>query len=118
METIFAFAMPGIGDLMVITLFVSVFIAPQWILYSKASQPGWAVLIPIYNLVIFNRIIGKPWWWIFLWLIPILNFIFIIWSTNLFVKRFGRSEGFTFGVLILPFIFLPILAFGDSKYRD
>ncbi|RIH66841.1 hypothetical protein D1164_03480 [Mariniphaga sediminis] len=88
----------------------------MWKLFEKANQPGWAAIIPIYNLIVFMEIIGKPWWWIFLWMIPSLNFIWIIWGWNLMVKSFGKSEGFTVGVILLSIIFIPILGFGDSKY--
>jgi hypothetical protein len=49
-------------------------------------------------------------------MIPSLNFIWIIWGWNLMVKSFGKSEGFTVGVILLSIIFIPILGFGDSKY--
>jgi len=89
----------------------------MWIIFTKAGQPGWAVLVPVYNLIIFMRIIQKPWWWILLWMIPYANLIWIIWGWNLLVKKFGKSEGFTVGVLLLGFVFIPILAFGDARYE-
>ena len=91
-------------------------IASMWVIYSKAGKPGWAVLIPVYNIIVFIEIIKKPWWWIFLWIIPYANIIYIIWSWNLLVKKFGKNEGFTIGVIFLPVIFIPILAFGGAKY--
>jgi hypothetical protein len=87
----------------------------MWKIYAKAGQPGWAIIIPVFSTVVFFRIIGKPWWWLFLWMLPIINIIWIIWSYNLLSKSFGRSEGFTIGIILLPIIFIPILAFG-SKY--
>jgi len=50
-------------------------------------------------------------------IIPIVNIIFVIWSVNLLSKSFGKNEGFTVGLIFLWIIFLPILAFGDSKYK-
>jgi hypothetical protein len=92
-------------------------IASMWTLFNKAGQPGWASIIPIYNLIVFFRVIGKPWWWLFLLIIPIVNIIFGIWSLNLLSKSFGKGEGFTVGLIFLSVIFLPILAFGDNKYQ-
>ena len=63
------------------------------------------------------EIIGKPWWWILLLLIPGVNLIFGIWMFNLLSISFGKTEGFTVGLVLLPFIFLPILGFGDDQYR-
>jgi|SRR5690625_239763 len=91
-------------------------IAAQWKIFSKANKPGWACLIPIYNVIVLLEIIGKPWWWLLLMLIPYVNIIFSIWAINLLSKSFGKSEGFTVGLLLLSIVFYPILAFGDAKY--
>ncbi len=92
-------------------------IASMWKIFEKAGQPGWAAIIPIYNLVILLKIVGKPTWWLILFLIPIANMIFLIWTYNMLSKSFGKEEGFTIGLVLLGFIFLPMLAFGDAKYQ-
>ncbi|HYE55337.1 MAG TPA: DUF5684 domain-containing protein [Chitinophagaceae bacterium] len=91
-------------------------IASQWKLYVKAGEPGWAAIIPIYNMIVLLKIIGKPTWWIVLMLIPVVNLIFAIWAVNLLAKSFGKDSGFTLGMIFLPFIFYPVLAFGDAQY--
>lgn len=92
-------------------------IASLWALFEKAGKPGWAAIIPIYNNIVMIEIVGKPWYWILMLLIPFLNIIFGIWLLNLFVKSFGKSEAYTIGVLLLPFIFLPLLGFSkDVKF--
>lgn len=109
----------GGAELFLIAIIFIVFIIPvasYWKIFEKAKQPGWTVLIPIYNLVILMKIIDKPWWWALLCIMPYLGIIWIIWSNNLMVKRFGKTEAFTIGIMLLAPIFLPILAFGDSKY--
>jgi hypothetical protein len=88
----------------------------KWKIYEKAGKPGWAALIPIYSTIVTLEIIGKPIWWIFLIIFPCTSFIFFIWSTNLLSKSYGQSEGFTIGLLLLPFIFYPILGFGNYQY--
>jgi len=93
---------------------VGVVIASQWVLYEKAGKPGWAVLLPFYNILVMLEIIGKPWWWLLLMIIPYIGGIWAIWSFNLFIKSFGKTEGYTIGCLFLPFIFLPMLAFGND----
>jgi len=101
----------------ILGLFLAIIlIAARWRIFTKANQPGWACLIPIYNALIFLRIIGKPWWWILLFCIPIVNIVFLVWALNLLSKSFGKGEGFTFGLILLPIIFELILAFGDAKY--
>lgn len=102
----------------IIYIAIAVFlIVAMWKIYEKAKQPGWACLIPIYNIYILLKIVGKPWWWLLLLLIPILNFIIAIWVLNLLSKSFGKGVGFTLGLLILPFIFFPVLAFSDAEYK-
>jgi hypothetical protein len=95
---------------------VVLMIASLWIVFQKAGKPGWACIIPIYNAIVLLQIIGKPWWWLLLCLIPIVNIIFAIWMINLVSVVFGKGVGFTFGLILLPFIFYPILAFGDATY--
>jgi hypothetical protein len=89
----------------------------HWILYEKAHQPGWACIVPIYSIIVLLRIVGKPWWWIFLFCIPFLNLIWVIWTINMLSKSFGKDEGFTVGLILLSFVFYPILAFGSATYR-
>jgi hypothetical protein len=89
-------------------------IASMWKLYTKANKPGWAAIIPIYNTLIMLEIIRKPWWWLLLMLIPFVNIVIYIWSINLFVKSYGKDEGFTIGVLLLPYLFYPMLAFNKN----
>ncbi len=91
-------------------------IVGQWKVFEKAGKPGWACIIPIYNLIVLLEIVGKPIWWIFLFLIPCVNFVILIWVKNLLSKSFGQSEGFTIGLVLLGFIFYPILGFGSYQY--
>jgi uncharacterized membrane protein YhaH (DUF805 family) len=92
-------------------------IAAMWKVFTKAGQPGWAILIPFYNLYVLCKIAGRPGWWIILCLIPFVNFIiFIILDIDI-AKNFGKGVGFGIGLLLLPFIFFPILGFGSATYQ-
>lgn len=88
----------------------------MWKLYVKAGKPGWAAIIPIYNVIVMLEIAKKPWWYLLLMLIPIVNFVIAIIVTLNFVKAYGKDTAW--GVLAIFFapIIYPILAFGDSKY--
>jgi hypothetical protein len=88
----------------------------QWKVFVKAGQPGWACIIPIVNIYFMTKIGGKPGWWTLLCLIPFVNIIFIIWIINMVSKSFGKDEGFTVGLILLSFIFWPILGFGNARY--
>jgi len=85
-------------------------------IYEKAGKPGIASLIPLWNIIVLLEIIKKPWWWLLLFAIPVLNVIFYIWSLNLLSKSFDKDEEYTLGLVLLPFVFLPKLAFSDAQY--
>jgi hypothetical protein len=91
-------------------------IASLWKVFTKAGKPGWAAIIPIYNIYVLLQIVGRPWWWLLLMLIPFVNFIIAIIVYIDLAKSFGKGVGFGIGLLFLSFIFLPMLAFGDARY--
>ena len=106
----------GIGFIVIILLVVVFMIAAMWKIFEKAGQPGWAAIVPIYNMYVLLKIVGKPGWWLLLFLIPIVNYVFIIWTYNMLSKSFGKEEGFTVGLVLLGIVFFPILGFGDARY--
>jgi len=87
-----------------------------WKIFEKAGKPGWAAIIPIYNIIILCEIVGRPAWWVVLFLIPCVNIVaHIILSLDL-AKSFGKDVGFGVGLIILPYIFGLILGFGSATY--
>lgn len=96
---------------------IALMIVSMWRIFEKAGKPGWASIIPIYNIIVMLEIAQKPWWWLLLMLIPYVGLIWSIWMLNMVVKKFGKEEGFTIGCIFLPFVFFPILAFGDAQYQ-
>lgn len=110
------FAALGIGYIIVMLVLVVFFIAVQWKIFVKAGQPGWAAIVPIYNLYIMLTIVGRPGWWLILYLIPCVNIIISILVSLDLARVFGKSSGFGVGLILLPIIFYPILAFGDAEY--
>jgi len=94
-----------------------VIIAACWKIFVKAGQPGWASIIPIYNLYIWCKIVGRPAWWIILMLIPFVNFIVGIILCIDLAKSFGKGAGFGIGLALLGIIFFPILGFGSAQYQ-
>jgi hypothetical protein len=100
----------------VILLLAIVCIVGIWKVFTKAGQPGWGSIIPIYNAYLLIKIAGKPGWWLILLFIPIVNFIMAILISLGVAKNFGKGGGFGVGLLLLPFIFYPILGFSDAQY--
>lgn len=97
-------------------LFVILLLASMWRIFVKADRPGWAAIVPLYNsYTLFDISFGNG--WIFLVsLVPCVNFIFMIILFFKLAKAFDKGVGFGFGLLLLPIVFIPILAFGDAEF--
>lgn len=106
----------GTGTLLVELALLVLLFAGMWKVFQKAGKPGWAAIIPIYNIIVLLEITGKPLWWIVLYIIPVVNFVVAILVCIELAKRFGKGVGFGLGLGFLPFIFYPILGFGDATY--
>lgn len=106
----------AIGALIYLAVIVAIIVG-FWKLFEKAGKPGWASIIPVYNWIVLLEIIGKPIWWIILFFIPCVNIIIFFIVVPLEVaKCFGKSVGFAIGLILLPFVFYPILGFSDARY--
>ena len=107
----------GASSWIVALVLTILFVVAWWKIFTKAGEPGWAAIIPIYNVIVLLKIAGKPVWWIILMLIPLVNFVISIFVAAGLAKNFGKGTGFVVGLVLLPFIFYPILAFGSAHYR-
>jgi Family of unknown function (DUF5684) len=92
-------------------------IVAYWRVFTKAGEAGWKSIIPIYNVIVLLKIVGRPWWWLLLMLIPLVNIVVFIVVMNDLSKSFGHGVAFTLGLIFLSFIFYLILAFGSSQYE-
>src|SRR5438105_14629334 len=110
----------GLGQVFWICYFavIVLLIAAIWKVFSKAGQPGWAAIIPIYNIYVMCKVAGRPGWWLLLMLIPLVNVIIAIILNVDIAKHFGKGIGFAIGMRLLPFIFWPILGFGGAQYQN
>lgn len=106
--------------MVVIIALVVLSIVATWKIYSKAGKPGWASLVPIYNLVVKFQIVGLNPWLLCIMLIPfvggIAGIVFGIMVPFRLAKSYGKDIGWGFGLWLLPSIFQLILAFGKSEY--
>lgn len=93
-----------------------VIIAGMWKVFTKAGKPGWAAIIPIYNIVILLEIVGKPAWWVILFLIPFVNFVIAILIMYQLALSFGQGIGMAILLIVLPFVGFPVLGFGSATY--
>jgi hypothetical protein len=88
----------------------------MWRVFTKAGKPGWAAIVPIYNAYVLITIAGKPGWWLILYFVPIVNIVIMIMVLHGLSTAFGQGVGFTIGLILLPWLFLPLLGFGGSSY--
>ena len=108
---------PGVGTYIFAIVVAVIMIAAMWKVFTKAGKPGWASIIPIYNIIVLLSIAGKPTWWFILLLIPIVNLVIAILMYVALAEKFGKGGGFAMGLVFLGFIFFPILGFGGAQYR-
>lgn len=107
---------PGIFIGVFVLGILAVSIVGTWKVFTKAGEPGWACLIPIYNVIVILRIVGRPLWWVLLYLIPLVNLIVAIVVMVDLARYFGKGAGFGLGLTFLGFIFFPILGLGEAQY--
>jgi len=103
----------------IIYLALAVFgIVVFWKTFTKAGQPGWAAIIPIYNIYVLLKVAGRPGWWLILLLIPIVNIVILAIVSIDVAKSFGKDTVFgVVGLWLFSIIGYAILAFGDAQYR-
>ena len=115
-----------------IVLAISIFqIIGTWKIFKKAGQPGWAALIPIYNMYILCKVTGvNPYWVLILALSGLLSFIPIIGSLAIAIvtiyatiliyvslaNSFGKDTGWVIGLVLLNPFFMFALGIGSSTY--
>lgn len=97
---------------------IVIYLVALWKVFSKAKKPGWAAIIPFYNIYVLLKIVGRPGWWLILYFIPLVNIIVhLIVSLNL-AKSFKRSDAFGIFLLwLFPIIGFLILGYGKSSYK-
>ena len=91
-------------------------IVAMWVLFKKAGKPGWASIVPFYNIYVLYEITWGSGWRFLMLLIPFYNIILGIQTQVKLAKAFGKGGGFAVGLIFLPYVFNPILAFSDAAY--
>lgn len=95
---------------------VALVIAAMCRVFTKAGQPGWAAIVPIYNTLVLLRVVGRPWWWLLLMLIPLVNLVIVILVMIDLAKSFGKDGLFAVVLILFSGIGFMILGFGSARY--
>ena len=98
-------------------LLMALMIVAMWILFKKAGKPGWAAVVPFYDQYTLYEITWGNGWRFLMLLIPIYNIILMILTYIRLAKAFGKEEGYAVGLIFLPHVFVPMLAFGSAAYH-
>lgn len=110
-------AFMGIYSLIVLVVTVILLVA-MWKIFVKAGKPGWAALIPIYNIVVLMEVCGRPGWWVIWYFVPIAQIVVMVLVSLDLAKKFGKSVAFAiFGLILFPIVGYPMLGFGKSEYK-
>jgi hypothetical protein len=109
-------AFSGVMMLFMLAIMVVVILG-FWKVFEKAGQPGWAAIVPIYNAYILLKIIGRPAWWLVLFMIPLVNIAIALIVALDVAKSFGQSQAFGIVMLFLLMgIGYLVLGFGNYRY--
>ena len=102
-----------------VTLGLIIFIfAGLWKVFEKAGKPGWAAIIPIYNLYVLVKVSGNAWYWFALFFVPVINFFATLKISIDIAGKFNKGILFGLGLTFISFIFYPLLGFGGYQYND
>jgi signal peptidase I len=96
-------------------LMIVVYFASFWKIFEKNGRKKWEGFIPGYNLYVWLKIINKPWWWLFFFIVPFVNLIVAIGCNVETARLFGKySAKDTVLMVLLPWYYLPYLAFDKN----
>ena len=87
-----------------------------WKIFTKAGHAGWKSLIPILNVWTLFEIAWGTGIMCLLLFVPAVDIVILLMVQFKLARAFGKSDGFALGLFFLPYIFYPILGFGDSEY--
>ena len=124
----------GLSAVLVVFLLtiLLIYLISFWKIFVKAGKPGWYSIIPVYNMIVLAEIAKQPWWYglmsflgalafipVIGWALAIVGIIFFVLIEYKLVLAFGQGPGFFAGLILLPIVFLPILAFSkDIQYVE
>lgn len=93
-------------------------IIAMWKIFTKANKPGWASIVPVYNIYTLLQIAEVPTWYLLLLIIPVANIYATFKMYIELAHKFGKDTGFGIGLVLLNPVFILVLAFGNATYID
>jgi signal peptidase I len=97
-------------------LMIVIYFASFWKIFEKAGRQKWEGFIPGYNIWVWLKILNKPWWWIFFFPIPFVNFVITVACNVETARLFGKYDPKdTILTVLVPWYMIPTLAFKDEN---
>src|SRR5262245_38831104 len=96
----------GIVGILMMLIYLALIVAVaagMWKTFEKAGRQGWEGIVPFYNMYVLTQIVGRPWWWFLLTLVPCVGIVIWILLAIDTAKSYGQSQGFGIGLALLPF---------------
>lgn len=106
------------GGYILLGVFTFIGVVAQWSLYEKCSQPGVACIVPVWNVIVWLRIVGRPWWQLFYLLIPVYNIYFFFKVFIEICQCFGKTSMLDYTLMVIfnaPYVIY--LGLSDAEYR-
>ena len=97
-------------------LMIAIYFGSLWKIFEKAGRKSWEGFVPVYNILIWLKVIKKPWWWVFFFIIPFVNFVVTIGCNVETARLFGKySPKDTIMCILLPWYYIPFLAYDEKN---
>jgi hypothetical protein len=87
-------------------------------IFKKQGEKAVKGYIPIYNVCVLMKIVGMNPLAVLLLIIPIVNLFLLALLSVRVANKFSKSAGFALGLLFVPFICYPVLAFQGSSKKE
>ena len=97
-------------------IYVVIMVIAMWKIFEKAGVEGWKAVIPFYDVYVAYKIAWGSGWICLLLVVPVVGFVTAIITSYKMAKAFGHGIGYTLGLIVLPFVFAPVLGFGKDEY--
>ncbi len=99
-----------------LAIFSVLLLTGWWMLYVKAGEQGWKIFIPFYRTYLLFKIAeGKGIKFLLLY-VPLLNIYYYFRVHIRLALAFGKRKKYGLGMVLLPWLFVVMLGFGDAEY--
>ena len=106
------------GQTFLLLVLVYLLYAAPWCgVLHKAGKRWWTGLVPVLNVLLILKVVGRPWWWLLLLLVPVVGIA--VWAVLCLdvSDSFGHGLGYAIGLVFLPFVFGVLLWLGPARYE-